>query len=287
MKNRLLKLSVFSVIFAAIFSILGTAVFAENSTRQYIFDDAYLLSDAQWAELNSEAARISDQYGCAVHFVTTDDTSVDYYNIQQYSEDMYLEYSEFGYGAGKDGVMLVLGTYDRCYWLLAYGENGNFAFTDYAKDMMAENFVDNFSYDDWYGGFKDYINDCEYVLAEAATGMPVDIYYDDHYSGAEAETNIGVEAYALAGVVGLVSAVITCLIFRGQMKTAKIATEARDYINRSGVAITNRHHLFKYSTVTRTEIQSSSSSGGGSRGSGSRGGTSVSSRGFSGRGGRF
>ena len=274
MKNKFLKLSVFSLVFAVVLSIFGTTAFAENTTRQYVYDTAYLLNDAQYAELNNEAARISEKYGCAVHFVITDDTAVDYYNIQQYAEDLYLEYSEFGYGAGKDGVMLVLGTYDRCYWLLAYGEKGNFAFTDYAKDMMADNFVDNFSYDDWYGGFKDYISDCEYVLAEATTGRPVDIYYE--------EKDIGTEAYALAFVVGIVSATITCLILRGQMKTAKIATEAYDYVNRNGVAITHRHNQFKFSTVSRTEIQSSSSSGGGSRG-----GTTVSSRGFSGRGGRF
>ncbi|MBR2027369.1 MAG: TPM domain-containing protein [Oscillospiraceae bacterium] len=275
MKNKLLKISVFSVVFALISCVFSAAAFAANYTGQYVYDYAGILDDTQYEELNSEAARISENFGCGVHFVITDDTSVDYYNIQQYSEDMYLESPALGYGDGKDGVMLVLGTYDRCYWLLAYGEKGNFAFTDYAKDIMAENFVDNFSYDDWYGGLKDYISDCEYVLEEARTGRPVDVYYE------EEDINIGAEAYALAFVVGLVSAVITCLVLRGQMKTAKIATQASDYINRSGVAITNRHQMFRFSTVSRTKIESSSSGGG------SRGGTTVSSRGFSGRGGRF
>ena len=206
-----------------------------------------------------------------MHFVVTDDTSVNYDNIQQYSEDLYLSSDALGYGPGKDGVMLVLSIYDRCYWLLAYGEKGNYAFTDYAKDWMSEHFVDEFGDDDWYDGFKDYITDCDYILGEAAKGTPVDIYYNE---------DIGVEAYGIALAIGLIVALIVCSVFRAQMKTAVTATRAASYLDRTNVAITNRHQLFRFSTVSRTKIETQSSSS-------SRGGTTVNSRGFSGKGGRF
>lgn len=270
MKNRFSGLLAVSLVFTVIFSIFCISASAQSNFVPYIYDPAYLLDDAQYMELNRLAAETSEKYGCAVHFVTTDDPSVNLYNIQQYSEDLYLTTPAMGYGDGKDGVMLVLGTYDRCYWLLAYGEKGNGAFTDYAKDRMVDNFIDNFSYDDWYGGFKDYITDCEYMLSEAAAGKPVDVYYE--------EVNIGVEAYGYALVAGIIIAFIMCMIFASQMKTAKPAYGAMDYLDRDDVVITNRHNLFKFSTVTRTEIKTSSSS---------HGGTSVNSRGFSGRGGRF
>ena len=211
----------------------------------------------------------SEKYGCAVHFVVTDDPSVNYDNIQLYSEDMYLESPALGYGEGKDGVMLVLCTADRCYWLLAYGEKGNYAFTDYAKDWMSEHFVDEFGDDDWYGGFKDYITDCDYILGEAAKGTPVDI-----------DNDIGVEAYGFALVAGLIIALIVCSVFKSQMKTANIATRATDYLDKANVDILFRNQLFRYSTVTRTKIETDNSSSSG-------GGTTVNSRGFSGKGGKF
>lgn len=275
MKNRIFRLSALSIVFALIVTIFSTAVCAQSNYAPYVYDPAYLLDDAQYMELNQLAAETSEKHGCAVHFVITDDPALNLYNIQQYSEDLYLYSPDFGYGDGKDGVMLVLGTYDRCYWLLAYGEKGNAAFTDYAKDRIADNFLDNFADNDWYGGFKDYITDCDYMLSEAAAGKPVDVYYDDTYYE---KSNIGVEAYGFALIAGIVIALITCVVFSSQMKTAKMATGALDYVDRSGVAITNRHNLFKFSTVTRTEIKTSSSS---------HGGTTINSRGFSGRGGRF
>ncbi len=270
MKNRLFKISALVLILSLVFSL---GVFAE-SAKQYVYDPVYLLDDAQYSELNSLAAETSDKYGCAVHFVIIDDPAVNLDNIQVYSEDMYLESPALGYGEGKDGVMLVLGTYDRCYWLLAYGEKGNYAFTDYAKDWMSERFLDNFGNDDWYGGFKEYIIDCDYILGEAAKGKPVDIYYE--------ETDIGVEGYGVALIAGVIIAFIVCGIFKSQMKTANTATNAKGYFDRNAVEITNRYNRLLHTTVTRTEIRDDDNDS-----SSSRGGTTVNSRGFSGKGGRF
>lgn len=267
MKNKIFKISVFAVLISLLLSV---SVFAQ--TELYVYDPVYLLDDNQYAQLNQQAAEISQKYQCAVHFVVDDNPAINVNNIQQYAEDLYLESSALGYGSGKDGVMLVLGTYDRCYWLLAYGEKGNYAFTDYAKDMMTDNFLDNFSYDDWYGGFSDYLNDCEYILSEAANGRPVDIYYS--------EANMGVEAYGVAFIFAVIVAFAVCSFFKAQMKTAVIATNAANYVDKGNVNIMARHQHFTHSTVTRTKIESNHSSG-------PRGGTTVNSRGFSGKGGRF
>jgi len=61
------------------------------------------------------------------------------------------------------------------------------------------------------------------------------------------------------------------------MKTARIATTACNYIPPGGFQLTGSEDTFLYQTVTRTKVQSSSSSGG----------TSVDSKGFSGRSGKF
>ena len=277
MKKKIIGLSSFVIAVTLIFSMFAAGVSAQTAESQYVYDQAQILTDSQYAELNSMAAEISNRYKCGVYFVTTDDPTVTYDNIQYYSEDLYLYNDIFGYGPERDGVMLVLSVYDRCYWLLAYGDNGNFAFTDYGKEWMSDNFVDNFSSDDWYGGLKDYITDCEYVLAQAQTGKPVDIYYSD-------SEDMGAEAYGIAFMIGLIIALVVCMIFRSQMKTANIAVRAGEYIAQQGIVMHQRHNRFLYSTVSRTRIQQNTHSSGGG---GHRGGTSVSSRGFSGRGGRF
>lgn len=256
--------------------MFATTAFAQPAERQYVFDPAYLLTDQQLVQLNSLAAEISEEYGCGVHIVTTDDSAVNYNNIQLYAEDLYLYNEEFGYGSEKNGVLLLLGTYDRCYWLLAYGDGANFAFTDYAKDLMADSFVGYFAADDWYGGFADYIDMCSYVLSQAAQGSPVDIYYDN------TPYDMGAEAYGYAFFGGLMVAIFACTIFRFQMKTARPARNAASYVNRNNFAIIGRSQHFTHSTVTRTRIQSNNNTGGSYRG-----GTTVNSRGFSGRGGRF
>ncbi|MBQ5783204.1 MAG: TPM domain-containing protein [Oscillospiraceae bacterium] len=273
MKKRFLKLSALLMAFAVVFGIFAATAYAD-ATKQYVYDSAYLLNDDEYYELNELAYNVSEQYGCAVHFIITDDPTINLDNIQLYSEDLYLDSDALGYGQGKDGVMLVLGTYDRCYWLLAYGSKGNYAFTDYAKDWMSDRFVAEFAEDDWYEGFKTYIEDCEYVLGEAEKGTPVDIYYGD---------DMGTEAYAIAFIIGIIIALVVCFIFKAQMKPAKLATRASEYIDRQGVKITHRNQIFRYSTVTRTKIESDNHSSSGS----SRGGTTVNSRGFSGKGGRF
>lgn len=277
MKKRFLKFAALIMAVAVAVGIFAVTVSAD-ATRQYVYDGAYLLDDTQYYQLNDLAAAVSEEHGCAVHFVITDDVTVNLDNIQLYSEDLYLSSDAFGYGSGKDGVMLVLGIYDRCYWLLAYGDKGNYAFTDYAKDWMSDRFVAEFADDDWYEGFKVYIEDCDYVLTQAANGTPVDIYYSNGTAD-----NMGAEAYGIAFVIGIVAALVICLIFRAQMRPAKLATRATEYIERQGVRITHRNQLFRYSTVTRTRIADDTHHSSGS----SRGGTSINSRGFSGKGGRF
>ena len=82
MKNKILKLSALSLAFAVIFSIFSVSVFAESNQRQYVYDPVYLLDDQQFSELNAKAAEISEKYGCAVHFVISDDPSINLGNIR-------------------------------------------------------------------------------------------------------------------------------------------------------------------------------------------------------------
>jgi uncharacterized membrane protein YgcG len=266
MKKKILRLSVLLLVITVVLGMSGIIAYAEEA--QYVYDPAYLLSDEEYYELNELAANVSEKYGCAVHFVTDDNPALNLDNIQIYSEDLYLESPALGYGESKDGVMLVLGTYERCYWLLAYGPYGNYAFTDYGKDWMSNNFIQHFPDDNWYDGFRTYITDCEYMLSCAAAGEPVDIIED-----------IGTEGYGMAGIAGIISAFITCGVFKRKMRTVYSATEASQYMDAANVQILHRSDIFTYQDVERRKRSSDDNK--------SSGGTTVNSRGFSGKGGSF
>lgn len=266
--------SVFTVMLLVVFLGVSTKASALELALSYGYDSAGLLSADQYEELNAKAAQITQTYGCGVHFVLTDDPQVDADTVQEYAEQMYLQTDAMGYGPEKDGVLLVLGTYHRCYWLLAYGSAGNYAMTDYAKEWMCENFLDEFAQNDWYGGISQYLEDCEYVLSQAAAGTPVDVYYDE---------DMGVEAYGFAFPVGLVAAWIVGHILKSQMKTANRSYQASHFVGAKGPEFTLRNEQFLHRTVTRKKRQEEKRSGGDSN----RGGTTVNSKGFSGKGGSF
>lgn len=270
--TKLLSLA-FALLFAA--NITAPRGFAVNDYGQYIFDEAGMLTQGEFESLNDYAAQLSEYYRCAVHIITTDDPSVNQYSIQQYAENTYLQYTDFGWGQDKDGFLLVLGNYDRSYWLLCYGPKGTYALTDYAQVEMEDKFLDNFRNNDWYGGFSDYLTYANYVLDNAENGRPVDVYYST------SESDMGVEAYGIAAVVGLVAALTVCSTYKKQMRTAITATRAEEYIELDEVDMKVRRDTFTFITRSQTRIAQSNNHSGG------RGGTTVSSRGFSGRGGRY
>ena len=70
-------------------------------------------------------------------------------------------------------------------------------------------------------------------------------------------------------------ALLVCMVWRGKMKTAKIARTAMNYIPPGGFRLTGSSDVFLYRTTTRVKISTSSSSsgsGGGGRSGGSLGG---------------
>ena len=258
MKYR--RLPVFAVLLFLICVLLPV-----QAATAYIHDEAVLVSATKAQQLDARASEISENYGCGVYIVAVLDYSRYGSDVREAAENYFLA-RDFGLGADDNGVMLFLSTMDRDYALIAHGDIGNGAFTDYGKELLCEEFLDNFHYDDWAGGFADYLSACEAFLRSAATGTPVDI-------GQESDTGT---TLIMVLLVPLLIAGIACGIMAGSMKNARAGTHADVY--RKEVNLTNRQDRFITRTVVRQKIESSSSSSGG---------TSVNSRGFSGRSGKF
>lgn len=246
-----------------------------EQTLAYVTDTAGLLTQSQRDELNSLAEQVSQRYSCGVYVVTVDDyKNYNPSSVAECAEGIY-QYYQLGYGADRDGVLLLLSMADRDYDIAAYGDFGNYSFTDYGKERLADTFLDNFRSNDWYGGFRDFISNSADFLQAARNGEPVDTYGGSGSAGMPTGLKL-VIVIALPCVIAL----IAVSSMKAKMKTAREKTTAEDYLIRGSLNLRIREDRFLNRTQHVEVIQESNHRSGG-------GGTSVGASGFSHHSGKF
>ncbi len=265
--------------------ILSLSVCAHAEARiDYVSDYAGILDPDEQKDLRDQAAAISAQYDFGVYVVVVDDHR-QYVNgsIEDFAEEIFHSYG-LGVGEDEQGVILAMSMKDRDYDIYAHGDFGNYAFTDYGKEQLADSFLDNFRRDDWAGGFRDFIETSGSMLQKAKDGNPVDIWIPDpvetgpSFDGFKAAVSLAIGALFGGGAVGGM---------KRSMKTAVKQTRAEEYV-RGGVNLRTERDTFVNRNVTRTRIRQESSSSGSRPSGGHFGGTSISgSHGGSHHSGKF
>lgn len=273
MKKRFVLAMVLCI--ALCLTLGGTAYATSSGSSNYVIDDIGLLSADEQQELETTAAQLAERYGCGVYVIIVDDYT-DYTNgsIEDFSETMY-DYYGLGLGDDRNCLILSLSMSERDYDLDAHGSIANRAFTDYGKEQLAQEFIDDFRYDNWFDGFRDYMSTAGQYLEAAENGTPVDIYSDDEIDPA---VSTGVNILLIVGVPCLISLAV-CGVFAAQMKTARRQTGARGYISNGGVDMRVTQDQFLYHTETRQPIPQNDNNSGG--------GTTVNSAGHSHSSGKF
>ena len=257
------------------FGSVALASSAGNSLG-YVNDAVGLLSPDEQQELETTAAQLAERYGCGVYVIIVEDYT-DYTNggIEDFSEAMFDHYS-LGLGDDRNCLLLSLSMSERDYDLDAHGSIANRAFTDYGKEQLAQEFIDDFRYDNWFDGFRDYMSTAGQYLEAAENGTPVDVYGDS--GGIDPAVSTGVNILFIVGIPCLISLAV-CGIFAAQMKTARRQTGARGYISHGGVDMRVTQDQFLYHTETRQPIPQNDNNSGG--------GTTINSAGHSHSSGKF
>lgn len=260
---------IISILFAIIL-VLGMSISAfANNQGIYVYDEAGILTNDEIEELNAKAKAISEEYGCEVYAITV--PGLEGSEAWELNEMLYFQLTEF-FGASEDTIILTLAMEERQYDILAHGY-GNTAFTDYGKDVMAERFLDDFADDDWYWGFNDYLDTCDEFLEMAVNGEPFDVGSEGDSFGANL---FGV---LIATIVSCIIALVVCLIFKAQMKTARLATEAHYY--QKELNLTNHYDRFSHRDIRRVYNPPQDND------NNSSGGTTINAGGFSHKSGGF
>lgn len=256
----------------------------------HVYDEAALLSADERAALDEMATSVSEKYSCGVYVVTVDDMAdyLDPDEPDEYGETGIAAFSElarrdllFGDGYGDNSVALALSMAERDFDLIAHGDTGNAAFTDYGKHIMQDEFLDNFREDDWYGGFADFIAACDRYLEANANGTPIDVEPVEPLTIGE-KLGFGL----MVGLpAGLIFALIASSVQKSKLKSVRKATGAARYTASGGAEITQREDRFTHTTEVRTPIKKETDNH--SSGSGFSGGTTINSGGSSHSSGKF
>ncbi len=234
-----------------------------------VSDSAAILTQAEAAALEEKAQKISETYKCNVYIVTVDDYSVYGNSVYEAAKTIYQTY-HLGYGTEKDGIMLLLSMNDRDYSLVAFGY-GNTAFTDYGKDKLEEEFLDDLGDNEWAEGFSDYLDKSAEMLKSARAGKPLDV---------GSNPMIQILGIVFNLILGAGVAFFASFLLKSTMNSVHEQEEAQAYVTEGGVSFTRRDDRYLYSNERRERIQSDNNNS-------SSGGTSVDNDGFSGSSGKF
>ena len=205
-------------------------------------DEADLISDSEEADLISKLHSISRTYNTQIVIATI--PSLSGTNVDHYVE-LYYDTMGLGYGADKNGILLLVCMNPREYRILSNGSAAD-AITPGRLDAIGEAIVSDLSDGDYADAFDTFAEKCAY-------------YLDGHLNGFPFQTG---KNLLISLSVGLASGLIVAFVLKGQLKSVRRENQANAYVKSGSMQITAQRDLFLYRNVTRTKKESSSSSSG-------------------------
>jgi len=246
---------------------VGLMTLPSFASEMYLYDESGLLAADELFSLNTKAASISEEYGFGIYAIILNDyQKFNTGNVYTTAAELY-HALDLGKGENREGVLLMLSMEDRDYATFFYGENVEYAFDEYGQILLEDQFLDDFSDNNWYDGFADYLDTCDEFFELAANGKPV---RESH----------GLTYIAIIAVSMIIAFIVTKGM-ESNMKNVRIGGSTISYAAEGGLQVTERGDHFLYTTQSRRRIESSTRSGSGSRSGSHSGG------GGSGRSGKF
>lgn len=225
----------------ALMLCLGLAVSVSAAAGAGVWDEADLLTSAEEAWLEEKLFQISSQYEAEIVVMTLE--SAGGRNMDFLVEDVY-DSMQMGYGANRDGVLLLLCMDIREYRILSNGFAG-VAIDPMVIDRIGDVIVPYLSGEEYLAGFELFADECAYYLDGYIYGYPF---------------NAG-KSFLICLVIGVIAGVIVAFILKGQLKTVRKQVRANAYVKAGSMHLAVCRDIFLYRNVRRSEKASSNSSG--------------------------
>ena len=250
-----IKKSVLTVLLALLLCMVVVIPTFAASDLPRLVDNADLLTDSEESALLSKLNEISERQQADVVVVTAD--TLDGKTPTDYADDFY-DYNGYGFGAEKDGVLLLVSMEDRDWWMSTTGY-GITAITDAGIEYISEKFLSDLSDGDYADAFTTYAELCDDFFTQAKAGKPYDVGHmpKDPF-------NIAWNLF-VAVIVGFVIALIATGVMKGKLKTVRFQSAASNYVKANSMNVTESRDMFLYTHVDRrAKPQDTDSSSGGS-----------------------
>lgn len=254
MKRMLKQLTgMIAAVLLAVSSFPIEAMAAGGFAREYerLMDMADLLTEEEEEELIATLDEISERQNLEIVVVTAEDLE-GYSDGQEYTDDLY-EYCDFGYGDGRDGIMLLLDMDGRDWYISTQGY-GITAFTDAAITYLENEMKEDLSAGNYAAAFRIYAADCDQMITRARDGNPFSKKDLPHEP-------LSPLVLPICLGIGLVAAFLTVNSMKAKLKTVHSQKAAADYVKKGSMQLTAQQDLFLYNKIDRVKKEEKSSSG--------------------------
>ena len=234
MKRKLLSILLATVL------CLSLAVSAFAASAADIYDKADLLRDQEETQLAEKLSEIGKAFDAQIVVMTVSSTNG---NIDACIEEMFNDMN-MGYGENRDGVLLLVCMDDREYRILSNGYAGE-AIGPRQIEAIGDAIVSDLSEGAYADAFSAFADQCAYYLDGYRNGLPFDFGKN----------------LMVALILGVVAGVVAAFVLKNQLKSVSQQKQANNYIKSGSMQITTSRDLFLYREVSRSQKQTSSSSG--------------------------
>lgn len=229
--------------------LLATSVLAEESSKvskDYVVDNADLLTQTEENELSEKLQDISDELQFDVVVVTTN--SIGSKTATEYADD-YFDYNGYGRGSNNDGALFLVDMGDR-KWAISTSGYGIEAIVDSALDDMEEEIVPYLKSGDYDGAFNEFADLTYDIVNDAKNGKS---YSNSTTSTTKNHKNIGTNLI-VAFSIGAGISLIIILVYRSKLKPVKFQKEAKEYIVPGSFNLRRSDDVFLYFNITKVPI---------------------------------
>lgn len=253
MKKKVITLAL-AVFLCFVAIVPAFAIDGFIGSKYRVVDNADLVTEEEWRELMSKADEIRERQKFDVAIMTT--KTADYKPLQEFADYIY-EYYEYGYGESLDGVLLVVGTEAKGWYITTSGY-GITAFTDAAIEYIGENMAPYLSSGDYFGAFNIYLEKCDELITMARVEGP----YGSNGSDETGDEPLSIIWIPISIAIGIVLALIVVKSMKSNLKSVKKKREANSYVKNGSMVVNESYDSFLYNQVTKTPIQKQNNSGG-------------------------
>lgn len=229
--------------------------FAQSGT--YVFDEMDILTSSEFEQLESQAQDYATEYGVGTYLLITSSMGSGESSgsgRNEFARD-YIESHSLGVGTNRDGIIFVIAVQSRKYVTVKhFPDESTDPFSDDSVDTMESNVKSQLKKDRWFEGAWAYYS---------TVGEHMEYFAQNGEQWTEPHVLGPIIKIAATLIIPLVAAYGVVRNNKAAMRTARMQTEASNYLDDKSFSLSAASDVFVNQTITAVPRPKAKSSGGG------------------------